>query len=828
MNDSIRPYLDRLEQVTGFRPVKSGDEYKACCPVHEADGRTHTPSLSVRRGERQTVLMNCHAGCQYEAIVVALGLEGTAPRVTPKIVATYPYRDAAGATVFEKVRYEPKAFRIRHQAGPGAQPKWKRPDLKEYPLYRLPELLAAQAEGQTIFVVEGEKDVDRAATGGLVATTNWEGASESGKKPKWRPEYTAQLAGAARVVLIPDNDDPGRAHLRHVARQLTGKVADLRWLELPGVPVKGDLSDYLDQHSVEELLALVEQAPPPDLATPPATATADPAPDPDPAPAPLQDSGPPKKTLATAVALLSAPPWRGVIGFNAFRQTIEKRQPTPYQGQPGAWRDCDTAETMLHLDAAAGAAFSRERIDLAVLAVAHRHSFNPAQERLRELADGWDGRARLGAWLTEYLSAKTNDSNAEYLREIGAAWLKGVCARVLLPGCKRDDVLVLRSPQGWRKSTAAQAIADAIHPDSFTDSVDLNNLAEAKIQIRGVIIAELSELAGMGKAEVEAVKAFVACKQDRFREKFGRYAEDFPRTVSFIGSTNDPNFLKDPTGNRRWWPVTLNDKIDVASLEAALPQLIGEAARRVMNGEPWHVTAETALAQAEQVRAAHYDEDVWTDPVLRIVENMTAAGQFVTTSEILDGLQIPRVQQTPGTQRRVASILKTNGYEEARRWLDKDRTAKQRYWKSLHARDVGTCGYMGTASQEAAKPCTHMGTGYKSDMGTKLEDPLSVPTSNFDVGTIRSQGLASQEAAVPMYPHGTGYSYTGKNSSAAKNDEAALVTVLVDGYKGRGKADLMKVLGWPPERFEQTKDDLMVRGIIELRGGGWHVVEGKA
>ena len=262
MNDPFNATLAALERVTGFRPVQSGDEYKACCPVHEADGRAHTPSLSVRRGDQQAVLMNCHAGCQYEDILVALGLEGTAPRVTPRIVATYPYRDAAGAPVFEKVRYEPKAFRIRHQAGPGAVWRWKRPDLEEYPLYRLPELLAAKAVGQTIFVVEGEKDANRAAAGGLVATCNWEGASEPGKKPKWRSEYTAQLAGAARVVLIPDNDDPGRAHMQAIAQALRGQVEDVRIVELPDLPEKGDLSDWLNAgHTVEDLLALIEQTP---------------------------------------------------------------------------------------------------------------------------------------------------------------------------------------------------------------------------------------------------------------------------------------------------------------------------------------------------------------------------------------------------------------------------------------------------------------------------------------------------------------------------------------------------------------------------------------
>lgn len=82
------------------------------------------------------------------------------------------------------------------------------------------------------------------------------------KKPKWRPEYSDQLSGAARVILIPDNDEPGQAHMRNIARQLRGKVAELRWLDLPGLPTKGDVSDWLNQgHTVAELLALVERLP---------------------------------------------------------------------------------------------------------------------------------------------------------------------------------------------------------------------------------------------------------------------------------------------------------------------------------------------------------------------------------------------------------------------------------------------------------------------------------------------------------------------------------------------------------------------------------------
>ena len=248
--------LAALERVTGYRPVKAGDGYKARCPCHD----DKNPSLSVKMNGR--LLLHCFAGCSYERIVAALGLTPESPAGRRELVATYRYRDAAGVEVRQKVRYAPKDFRIRHQdpagqwvykAGPGPAV-----------LYRLPELRQAIAQGATVFVVEGEKDCDRLAAGGLAATTNIEGAAQPDQKSKWRKEYTAQLAGAARVVLLPDHDEPGRAHMQAIAQALQGQVAEVRLLDLPGLPAKGDVSDWLNQgHTLAELQALAAIAPAP-------------------------------------------------------------------------------------------------------------------------------------------------------------------------------------------------------------------------------------------------------------------------------------------------------------------------------------------------------------------------------------------------------------------------------------------------------------------------------------------------------------------------------------------------------------------------------------
>lgn len=677
--------VERLRRLN-CHPVKSGNGYKAFCPIHEADGSGHTPSLTLSRGRKVGVVVKCQAGCDQTALLTVLEIAPESRQNDGKrIVATYSYRDQAGHEIRQKLRYEPKDFRIRHK---DAADNWVyKAGGGPAVLYRLPELIGAIARRDAVFVVEGEKDADRLASLGLVATCNIEGAAKPDQRSKWRTEYTAQLSGAARVVLIPDHDEPGRAHMRHAAQQLRGKVGDVRWLELPGLPDKGDASDWLDAgHTLAELRSLAETA-----AAPPnerASASSE------------KPAAAARKSFGGAVETLSGDPWKGVIGYNSFRQCIEKRLDTPYNGKPGPWQDHDTAETMLWFEQKRDLEFEAGTVDRAVMTVAHRNAFNPAQDRLRKLVSEWDGTKRLKGWLTDYLNAKATDGNREYLAEIGPAFLKGVVARVLHPGCKRDDVIVIRGDQGWRKSTAAAAISDCIHSEAFTDSVDLSNLAEAKIQIRGVIIAELSELAGMQRGEVETIKAFVATRSDHFREKFGKYASDFPRTVSFIGTTNDPNYLKDPTGNRRWWPVTLDGPIDIDRLRAALPQLIGEAARRVLDGEIWYVVAEKALEQAEAIRAAHFDEDPWTDDVLRIAEGfdtgLVAMEGTLTSVAILDAMQIPKLHQTPGTQRRIAGILRHAGYTEARKRFGKHKN-KVRYWKKplIYVRDMVNPDHLG-------------------------------------------------------------------------------------------------------------------------------------
>jgi hypothetical protein len=230
-----------------------GDVYAARCPVHD-DRRS---SLSVGTGKKDQVLIHCHVGCALDDVLAAVGLtlkdlrNGNGHAASRSIGATYDYHDADGRLSYQVVRWNPKGFSQRRPDGSGG---WIG-NVKDTPrvLYRLRELRDADPS-DPVFVVEGEKDADRLAALGLIATTNAGGAG------KWRPEYSDTLRGR-NVVVLPDHDEPGGAHGRLVADALRGIAASVKIVVLfDGPPPKKhgrDVSDWLDAgHSVDELREL--------------------------------------------------------------------------------------------------------------------------------------------------------------------------------------------------------------------------------------------------------------------------------------------------------------------------------------------------------------------------------------------------------------------------------------------------------------------------------------------------------------------------------------------------------------------------------------------
>jgi putative DNA primase/helicase len=218
----LQAFLDRLRSVT-----HNGNGWMARCPAHE----DKKPSLSIceRNGN---ILLKCFAGCSFEAVCAALGIEphellgdnGAAPR----IVAEYDYRDEKGDLLFQVVRYEPKDFRQRRPDGEDGW-TWNLNGVRRVP-YRLPEVLAANS----VLVCEGEKDCETGRALGIVATCNPGGAG------KWREEYSEHLRGK-QITIIADADEPGRKHAQQVAVSLSGKAESVKVLEFAQAK---DLSEW--------------------------------------------------------------------------------------------------------------------------------------------------------------------------------------------------------------------------------------------------------------------------------------------------------------------------------------------------------------------------------------------------------------------------------------------------------------------------------------------------------------------------------------------------------------------------------------------------------
>lgn len=239
-----------------FRDVRpAGDGWTARCPAHD-DKRS---SLSIGRGTKQPWVFNCHAQCSLDAILQAAGLtmadvSESAAKSTGnrKIVQTYDYADETGTLLYQVVRFTPKDFRQRRPDGHGGW-IWSLKGVRRV-LYRLPQLAGCK----TIFVTEGEQDSARLWDLGLPSTTSVGGAG------KWHDEYGGQVkaAGCKHVVVLPDNDPPGTAHGRDVARSCAAAGLAVKLIPLPDLPPKGDISDWLNAgHTKDELLAIVQSAP---------------------------------------------------------------------------------------------------------------------------------------------------------------------------------------------------------------------------------------------------------------------------------------------------------------------------------------------------------------------------------------------------------------------------------------------------------------------------------------------------------------------------------------------------------------------------------------
>lgn len=380
--------------------------------------------------------------------------------------------------------------------------------------------------------------------------------------------------------------------------------------------------------------------------------------------------------------MVKDPAWDGVLAFDSFAQRKMVTKPVPgsseapkdFKGRDLADSDAIDATTWFNRNGfpSAGKGLIQDEMD----AMCRRNVINPVKMYLEDVAENHpsDGKGRnlLDSWAVEYLGVKlSGGEQALYVAEVSRKWLISAVARALSPGCKADSVLILEGSQGLGKSTALRILAG---DDWFGDALPPMATKDASDYIRGKWIIEMAELSNINKAEVEVVKAFVSRTEERFRPAYGRNEVTYPRACVFAGSTNKSDYLRDETGNRRFWPLRCGD-IDLDGLTEHRDKIWAAAYHAYQAKEEWWLSGDAeAVARSEQDK--RLSEDVWADEIRKYCDGRIE----VSVKEILaDAMHITVDKVGRQEQNRATAALASLGFEKDGRFTSGDQKGRTRY-----------------------------------------------------------------------------------------------------------------------------------------------------
>lgn len=405
-----------------------------------------------------------------------------------------------------------------------------------------------------------------------------------------------------------------------------------------------------------------------------------------------------------APRLPGIPEAAGVVAYNDFSNDVVKLRATPWGSPAGVWDEAEELEVGNWLTRAHWLPpMARATLEEGISVVARRHRYHPVRAHFERLQGTWDNTPRLRTWLMRACRSEgrlaegedeadrcerlhrmaDSDPLGQYLARVGTWVLMAICARVLPekmagkvrvqgPGTKFDYMMILEGGQGLGKSTLTKVLALDWHADTGLVLGDKDSYQN----LQGVLIYEWGELDALNRAEIQKVKQFISSEKDRFRASFDRRPKDYPRQVVFIGTTNESHYLSDPTGNRRFWPVKVDTRIDLAWLRENLEQLYAEALHHLAEGARFHPTpreqqdlfdaqqlertVENALESA--IRRYLYDEQQRVSPSGLNGALLTE----VTLADLLTALGISVDKQTQVMTKQASAALGRMGWERGR------------------------------------------------------------------------------------------------------------------------------------------------------------------
>lgn len=373
--------------------------------------------------------------------------------------------------------------------------------------------------------------------------------------------------------------------------------------------------------------------------------------------------------LSRAIYLMRRPPWIVEPGWTV-------RQIADHDGtELAAWFDRH------------GMRLSRENRHDAIELVANDWVWNPVTDYLdrlewdgfprlrgREPIEGGEAHERIPPFTKEYLGSPDNFVYAT----CWVKWMISAVARAYNPGAKADSMIILEGPQGYMKSTMLRVLAgDEFFIDHLRNLEDKDALAD----MRGKWIIEIAELASFTKKENEAIKSFLSRQVDTYRAHYGRYSTDYSRRCVLAGTTNPDGagYLRDSTGNRRFWPIPVGKLIDIARIEGERDQLWAEAVAYWRAGETWW------LDPVESDHAAGLaTEREEVDPLRTRVRAFMGGWNSTpgpATEDIVRGMDIGAALETPATAKRVAAILRRLGYTLKQRRVPGDAESRRYGWE---------------------------------------------------------------------------------------------------------------------------------------------------
>ena len=369
-------------------------------------------------------------------------------------------------------------------------------------------------------------------------------------------------------------------------------------------------------------------------------------------------SNTPTKTLNNCVNyLITLPQIENAFRYNCFSGMIELDGSAPWYKERGSkgpnLTDEDTVLLKYFLTKTVRIEFSQQTVLEAIIVAGHKRHYHPIRNYLNSLV--WDGKPRIDTWMIDYGKAV----DTVYTRAIARKTLCAAVKRVMEPGCKWDHVLIIEGSQGIGKSTACRILGRNWAGDMNLDP----HSKDAVAMMLNKWIIELSEMTALRWADANALKSFITREKDTVRLSYERHAKDFPRQSILIGTVNPEHvgYLKDITGNRRYWIVRFNGAVDLRGLEDSADQLWAEA-RAMYATEKLFLTGEAETLQGLEAQARMPEEPMRLHVNRWIKENPDV--DEVTPDRIMEYMGIPMKAMTRADQSRVAQALTELGWEK--------------------------------------------------------------------------------------------------------------------------------------------------------------------